>query len=304
MKSAADTIIDDLAARQHGVVSRAQLVDAGVPAHVITHRRTIGRLVPLHQGVSQVGPVATPRAPFMAALLACGPRAVLSHESAAVLWGIRPQSRPGEPIDVTVPSGYRNRRGIRLHRPSSLPRHDIRRLDGLRATAPDRTLLDLAATLEGRPLERAVVEAFARGLVRRPRLLRRIAERPGAAGSARLREILDAGRGVTRSEAEKRFLALVAQAGLPEPLINSMVEGLEVDFLWPAERLIVEVDGYAFHSTTSRVDNDHRRDTVLTTAGFAVLRFTWSQITRESLASMIALDRLLRQRRDSGARKR
>jgi very-short-patch-repair endonuclease len=284
-----DRAIAQLAATQHGVVTRPQLMKAGVSRGAISKRLANGRLHQLHRGVYLVGhSVAPPFAREIAAVFACGQGALLSHRSAGkVLALLRDDDAE---VDVTVVGQRRHRPGIRVHRTSSLHPSDIRRRHGLPLTSPARTLLDLAEVLPSRPLERALDEALRMRLTR-PRELRAILERsPRRRGAAELRALLDrtAGPTLTRSEAEERLLALVRAARLPHPELNTRITGHEVDFLWRDAGLVVEVDGFAYHSTRAAFERDRRRDAKLQSAGFAVVRVTWRQISDEPEA-LVAL---------------
>jgi very-short-patch-repair endonuclease len=248
--------------------------------HAIDHRLRSGRLHALYQGVYLLGhPVPVPGARELGAVLACGPGSVVSHRTAAGLWKLLPHS-PGE-IEVTVAGPRRDsRRGIRVHRTSSLDRRDVRMLHGIPITTPARTLLDLAGGLPTRQLEQAVAEAYARGLTNRSQLaslLARIGPRPGIPA---LRSLLDADRApaLTRSQAEERFLALVRAAELPPPESNVRLGTYQVDFLWREQRLIVEINGFAFHSSRTAFERDRRRDAELAALGYRVIRVTWRQI--------------------------
>lgn len=288
-------MIARIAAGQHGVVARRQLIAAGVPRHRVDWRVSLGRLRPVHRGVYLVGPVEPPRARDMAAVLACGPAAVLSHGSAAALWALfeRGGQHPAPP-HVIASEGDHRRAGIRVHKTASLRRDETTRLDGVPITTPARTLLDLAGIVAPRELERALAEALARGLTRELAIRKVVECHPVAPGVGVLRALLDAGDPArTRSEAEERFLALIRQTGLPRPRVNSRVEGLEVDFFWPAEGLVVEIDGHAFHGSLAAVERDRRRDARLIAAGYRVLRFTWQQITEEPFDTIAALAQAL-----------
>lgn len=280
-----DTVIRELAATQHGVVTREQLVRAGVPAHRIEYRLKAGRLRSLHRGVYGVGPVAATREREMAAVLACGERAVLSHVTASVAWGFVPApATAAPPVDVTIRAGWRAPGPrVRVHRCRTLAPDEITSRDGLPITTPERTLLDLATGVRGRELERALARADREGLLDRGTLERIMGRNPGRRGTRRLRALLTDGvpPALTRSEAETRFLTLIRKARLRAPETNVIVRGHEVDFLWRAERLVVEIDGFAFHSSRSAFEADRRRDRVLAAAGLRVIRVTWAQLTKE-----------------------
>jgi very-short-patch-repair endonuclease len=225
----------------------------------------------------------------MAAVLACGDGAALSHRSAAALWGVH---RPwlGVP-EVTVPEGgSRGRVGVRAYRTTQLDPRDTRRREGVPVTAPARTLLDIAAVIPERDLARAVEEAQVLRLATPRAMLAEVGRRrPGAAA---LRAALQAQfePRLTRSEAEALLLELVRGAGLPEPETNVRLLGYEVDFLWRAARLVVEVDGFAYHSTRESFERDRRRDARLQAAGFRVVRLTYRQILAEPDSVLACLD--------------
>lgn len=291
----ADREISRLASIQRGVVTREQLVALGLGRGAIDHRLGAGRLHPIHRGVYLVGhPVPPPLATEMAAVLACGHGAVLSHRSAARCWSLLAASS-GD-ADVTVPGRNGGRRsGIRVHRSRPLDPRDVARRHDLPVTTPARTLLDVAEVLEMRDLERALDEALVRRLIDRRRLLAALARAPGRHGAAPLRALLrrDGGPTLTRSEAEERVLSLVRAAGLPRPEVNRRVEGHEVDLYWRHERLVVEIDGWRYHSSHTAFERDRRRDADLGAAGLRVMRVTWRQIVDEREALVAHLVRAL-----------
>jgi very-short-patch-repair endonuclease len=269
-----DRAIAELAARQRGVVTTAQLDAAGIGRRGVAHRVAHGRLTRVLRGVYRVGPVEAPFAREMAAVLATG--GVLSHHSAAMVWGLRPLH--DGPVHVTVRTGTRNRAGVRTHRSPSL---NAAVHQGLPLTTAARTLNDLAPALRPAELDRAVEEAQIRGLVTARELRGR-----AAAASAEPQ--------LTRSEAERRLLKLIERARLPRPATNVRVAGWEVDALWPPERLIVEVDGYAYHGNRAAFERDRRKDAALVAAGYTVIRVTWRQLEDEPLAVVALLARLIR----------
>jgi hypothetical protein len=221
-----DRAVARLARSQRGVVTTAQLAAAGLGRNAVAHRLANGRLTRVLRGVYRVGPVAAPYSAEMAALLATD--GVLSHHSAATVWGIRP---PHEgPVHVTVARQARSRDGLRVHRSASL---NAAVHNGLHLTPPARTLNDLVPALSRTDLERAAEEAVIRGLVTAQEVPRRCA--------------VGLEPGLTRSEAERRLKRLIHAARLPRPVTNVKVAGWEVDVFWPAARLVVEVDGYAYH---------------------------------------------------------
>ena len=216
----------DLAARQHGVVSVRQLAAFGLSRRAIQHRVARGRLHRVMLGVYAVGrPELTHRGRWMAAVLGCGPAAVLSHASAAALWGIRPHANAIIEISRTT-ANPRRRPHVRVHRRTVLESDDLAVRDGIPVTAPIRTLIDLACVIGPGPLERAVNEADRLDLVDPSRLREALDHKQGQPGVGRLRALLDrrAFR-LTDSELERRFLALVAESGLPPPLTQKHVNG-------------------------------------------------------------------------------
>jgi very-short-patch-repair endonuclease len=277
-----DRALAALAAGQYGVVTRAQTLALGLTRHGVAHRVGAGRLHAAHRGVYAVGhPALSPHGRRLAAVLACGDGAWLSHRSAAVLYGLLPDV--AGPLHVTVPVRRRAPTGVVLHRSRDAP--GLRR-ERIPVTTPARTILDLAATGPEHELARAVEEARLRRLVTDGQLERLAGHRRGARA---LRELLDGEPSLTRSEAERVLLALVHRAGLPRPQTNVRVGRHEVDALWPAERLVVEVDGFAFHSSREAFERDRARDGDLQAQGLRVLRVTWRRLTErpEAVAALL-----------------
>jgi very-short-patch-repair endonuclease len=222
----------------------------------------------------------------MAAVLACAPNGLLSHRTAAALWGLRVgiTDTGNEPIDVSVPAHRRLRcEGIRIHRVRRLDEADRAERDGIPVTSVIRTLIDLATVLSPFGLETAVNEADRLDLVD-PEDVRAGADaRAGLHGVPSLRAVLDRRTfKLTDSELERRFLRLVERAGLPRPLTQQRVNGLRVDFYWPELRLIVETDGLRYHRTPTQQSKDRARDQRHTAAGLTVLRFTHAQVVFEA----------------------
>ncbi len=256
-------------------MTRQQLVGLGLSERSIDHRGRKGALHRVHRGVYAVGrPATTALERASAAVLACGPDALLSHKSALALGNLK-----GWPyrIEVTVP-GDRRRPGITVHRCSTLTPRDVRRCRGLRVTTPARTLLDCAPRLTARALTRAVNDALRARLLKRGRLselLRRCSTHPGA---ARLAPLAAEQGNATRSRSgfEDDFLAFCARYGLPRPLINPIVAGHEVDAYFPRERVIVECDGWSFHRDREAFERDRERDADALTHGIVTIRITWS----------------------------
>lgn len=227
----------------------------------------------------------------MAAVLACGPGAVLSYGSAAHLWGIRGSRGP---IEVTRRSGNRRPHSIRLHQTRSLPPADVTELAAIPVTSLERTLLDIAARSDARQMERMLVSADRSGRLSWS-VLEAILERPGGRkGVGRLRRLakqVDPRAVETRSPLEVDFLALCRKAGLPLPQVNVFVEGHLVDFFWPAARLIVETDSYTYHGDRPAFERDHESTVTLMAAGYTVHRATRLMLERDPMPFM----RLVRQ---------
>ncbi len=271
----------NLVRRQHGVITRQQLLQLGLTADAIGHRVASGRLHRLHQGVYAVGrPEIDRRGRWMAAVLSCGPHALLSHEAAACLWGLweRPKS-----IDVSIPEGkLRRRPGIRVHRRAGLDSVHHSVVDGIPVTSPVWTLVDLAACTDLDRLDRTVSDADRLGLLD-PESLRSALDSLGPlAGVGDLRSLLDAHTfALTDSVLEQRFLRLARDVGLPQPVTQARVNGYRVDFYWSDLDLVVETDGLRYHRTPTQQKRDRVRDQAHAVAGLTTLRFTAAQVRYE-----------------------
>jgi Protein of unknown function (DUF559)/Transcriptional regulator, AbiEi antitoxin len=270
-----DPAVARVAAAQAAVVSVDQLHAAGLGRGAIAHRVRRGRLHRVHRGVYVVGVRRlTPRGRLWAAVLACGgpERGAISHRSALGVYELLDDLGP---VDVTVVGESRSVPGIRVHRSQTLvfERDTLRQPDGLRVTTVARSLQDFSATASDRDLRRACHEADHRNLL----------DPDAIVAGPRLRAVLDrlAGTGpqLTRSELEERFLSLAERAGLPAPLVNHRLLGYTVDFFWPDARLVVETDGLRTHLRPATFEDDRERDARLHVAGYAVVRFTWRQLT-------------------------
>jgi len=280
----------EVASRQHAVISLAQLEQAGLGRHAVAHRVKAGWLRPLHRGVYLIGPLETEHSRAMAAALAAGPGALISHYPAAVLWDLRPPMEG--PIDVTVPRKIRSRPGIRIHQ-AALHAQDITRRHGIPVTSAARTLLDIAATEPTAELDRALNEAGLQRRISPHSLNEQFSRYPRHRGTAALRKATEAGPHLTRSDLERIALDLIRRARLPEPETNVRIEGYEVDLVWRNHNLIVEIDSWAFHSMRSSFEQDRRRDQQLTTAGYRVIRVTDRQLTNEPEFVVATLTRAL-----------
>ena len=274
-----DLGVGRVATRQHGIITRAQLNDLGLDRSAIDRRVKAGRLHRLHRNVYAVGHKRlTNHGRYLSAVLSLGEKAVLSHRSAAILWRIQPEG--ASKIDVTVPAGgTRGRRvGVTVHR-SPLGPGDTTVRDRIPVTTPSRTLVDLADVLTLRELERAIDEAHFLRLD-----LSSMQPVPGRRGTGVLNAVLGhhaPGTTRTRSEFEELLLAFCRDQGLPQPLVNQIVEGFEADFVWPNARLIVEADSWTAHGRRGSFERDRLRDAALQVAGWRVLRITWRRLLEE-----------------------
>jgi very-short-patch-repair endonuclease len=292
--------LGQIAQRQHGVVSTAQLRSLGFAYSTVHRRRATGRLHRIHQGVYALGrPDLPAKGRWMAAVLACGRGAVLSHASAAALHGIRPSAAAR--IDVTITRPYSmSRPGLRVHRRPELSATDVTEIQGIPVTAVPRTLLDLATFATQPQLERACEQAVLEGLFDLNAISDLLARSHGRPGIRNLRAVLargDLGENVPASGLERRFRDLCAQAGLPKPEINRYVllgdEYHKVDFLWRCERVVIEVDGGKFHSTGWQRRRDSQRDALLLAHGYAGARVTEEQLADRPAAAVQAARALL-----------
>jgi very-short-patch-repair endonuclease len=282
-----------LAARQYGVVSRSQLTRLGFSKGAIGDRLVRKRLQVVHRGVYAVGHrVLTQHGRWMAALLAI-PDSVLSHHSAADLWGLR--DRSPDRTDVLAPARHRRQVGLTCHTGPFDPDETTRR-HRIPVTTVARTLFDLAGVIGRDRLERAFDRAQLAHRLDPAAVDSLLARHPRRHGAATLRAVV-AGRDtkvpLTRSEFEDRFPALIRRARLPRPRVNALINGLEVDFAWPDHHLIVELDGYAHHGGDGALERDRARDRSLVTDGWQVVRITWRQVQASPAEVLRDLRRLL-----------
>ncbi len=265
-----------VASGQHGVVTAEQLSEAGLDKSAVARRVAAGRLHRLHRGVYAVGHRGVSlEGQWMAAVLASGAGAALSHGSAAVHWGLlRPLSGP---VDVSVPTraGRAKRAGIRTHRRQILGRSDVTCHRGIPVTVPARTVADLEGAVPARLARRARRQAEMLGLP--------------------LGEIPTDGTG---SDLERDFLRLCRRHALPLPEVNVRVGRWTVDFLWPACRLVVETDGYLYHRGAVAFEDDRERDLGLRVLGYDVLRFTGRHVSAEPERVAALVGEALRSRAD------
>ena len=289
-----------LAGRQRGHVTHQQLLAAGLTRASIRTMVSQGSMIPVHRGVYVVGhlaPVSLGRE--AASLLACGEHAILSHTSAASIWELPPWQLAGAYVELTLVSGRwsRKRSGIRAHRSAIITPKDVRIHDRLPVTSPARTLLDVAGLPAStrRDVERALDEALARRIVSLTKIAELLERSAGHPGHGILSALV-AQRGpstVTRSQAEERMLGLIRAADLPAPELNVRLLGFTVDFFWREQRVALEVDGYAWHSSHSAFERDRRKANALTDAGVPLIRATWDQMNSEPFAIVARLAQML-----------
>ncbi len=277
-----------LAAEQQGLVARQQLLALGMTRHQVQDRVDRGWLHPIYLGIYAVGHrKLTLKGHWMAAVLACGPDALLSHRFALAVWEV--QAAESGLIHVTVPRGLQKPgpKWVRVHSARGLLGQDGVVVDGIPVTSLARSVLDHASVATAQRT-RAVLEK----IERMGRLIGReledvLARNPNHRGTKRLRAALSEIEGPapwTQSELEDRFLALIRAAGLPEPELNVLVEEELVDALWRDQKLIVEVDGWGYHRSREQFETDRRRDAKLQLAGYRVIRLTQQRIDSEPRA--------------------
>lgn len=292
-----------LAARQHTVFSLAQLRDLGLGTSTIHKRTRAGALHRVHHTVYSIAPpeLLSLRGHFMAAVLACGSGAVLSHRSAAHLHGLRRTGRAN--IDVTTPGTVtRKHEGIDIHTSTTLTPADVTTVDGIPCTTVARTALDLGDVVSTREVERALEQGERMEIIDHRALDDQLARNPTRGAASRLRRALAAlrpGAGPTESEFEEDFLALCRRLDLPDPERQLDIDPgdgeppVRADFAWPQHRLIVETDGGKDHRTRRGFESDRRKDQRLTLMGWRVVRITWRQLHEEPWRIERLLRRLL-----------
>ncbi len=289
------------ATRQGGNVTRVQLLAAGLSSTAIATRVRRGDLHRRHHGVYGLGHQApVVHGAEFAAMLACGEGAVISHESAAAVWCPDRLEAPSE-VTLSIVGRKARRQGIRVHRVARLDPVEIRVLGGLRVTSPARTVLDLAAVGHS-SLEAVFGEMLARRMLREAELKAALTRAGKRRGVVLVRALIGANRrGFTRSEAERIMRRLCRRGKLPPPLSNMRIAGYEADFVWPEQRLVIEVDSFQFHGHRAAFERDRRKDQVLMTAGYRVLRVTWRQLLDEPLAVLVVIATALSARSPAGS---
>ncbi|MEX2529939.1 MAG: type IV toxin-antitoxin system AbiEi family antitoxin domain-containing protein [Gemmatimonadota bacterium] len=290
-----DERIAGLAVRQHGAITHGQLTSLGVSTSAISRKLASGWLRRIHRGVYGVVSIESIRAGEMAAVLAGGRSAFLSHTNALGLWGLL-RIDPPHPVHITHLGGGRARRaGVVFHRTTSLAKDERAVADGIPVTTPGRTIVDSAGMLGHREVEMVLARAVRKELISTAELVALPERYHGRTGTPMLRSLLSdaAEPHFTRSEAERRCLALLRAAGLPHPHANVPVGAYELDLFWPKENVAIEIDGYEHHSSRVRFEGDRRKDSWLRARGIEVIRLTWRQITQESVATAVAVGQAL-----------
>jgi very-short-patch-repair endonuclease len=266
-----------LAETQHGVVSRAQLLDAGLSSEGIRHRTRNGRLHPMARGIYAVGrPELSRLGEMMVAVLALGPGAVVSHATATELWAVRRGMRA---LEISLPtSSGRRRAGVTVHHRRGLA-DEATRHRGVPVTSLPLTLIDMALRWSPRQLEAAVNQADALDLLDPVAMRKALTRLTGRPGVRPLRRLLDTHTfRLTDSELERLFLRLVHRAQLPLPATQRFASSWRVDFIWPELGLVVETDSLRYHRTPSQQNRDYQRDHAHRLAGLTPLRFTHFQV--------------------------
>jgi hypothetical protein len=296
--------IRELAERQHGVVARWQVLELGASGGLI-QRRTLGEmLIPLFHGTFTLGHRRVTReGRWMAAVLASGPQAVLSHASALELWEVRGSHGP---IEVLRPSGgaWHRHPEIRVRQTRSLPPEHVAKERGIPVTTVERALLDMAGRLSAKQQERTLVAADRAGRVNWQVLQRLVARGRGRKGIGRLRRVameVDPRAVDAKSPLEVDFLALCRETGLSLPQVNVFVGPYLVDFFWPAQKVVVETDSYTYHRDRPAFESDHQRTVALTAAGYEVHRATHQMLAWDPAPFMNLVRRSLRQRTASNS---
>jgi len=280
-----------IAGAQRGLVHRRQLRELGITRGSFNHRVATGSLQHVLPSVlSVIEPLVEPLTTETAALLYAGDDAVLSHESAAALWGLT--ATPSFVALTLVDRHVRSRPGLHVYRVADLDIRDARMHLGFPVTAPARTLIDCASHPD---IDRLLNEARALKLVTDSEIYAAMGRCPRRKGVAALRTLLAAEKdsGFTRSKAERILKRLVREAGLERPIFNTHVEGVEADAYWPRVKLVVEVDSHQFHGHYQAFQRDRAKANRLVAAGFVVLRFTWTQLTQRPLQVVAEIARTL-----------
>jgi len=300
VKGTGDLGLAQIGAAQHTLVHRRQLEALGITRGSYNHRVAVGSLHHVLPSVlSLVHPVMEPLAAETAALLYAGDDTVISHDSAAALWGLT--ATPSFVAITVIGRHVRARPGLHVHQVADLDIRDARMHLGFPVTSPARTLIDCACDSN---IDRLLNEARALDLVTDADIYAAMDRCRGRKGTGPLRALLEAEKdmGFTRSKAERALRRLVAGAELERPIFNTRLMGVEVDAYWPRRNLVIEVDGYRAHGHWAAFQRDRAKANKLVGAGYIVLRFTWHQLTRKPLVVVAEIARALcvRTHTDSG----
>ena len=277
------------------MITHAQLRALGLPPSSINDALRWARLHRVHHGVHSLVPagVRPPLAAEHAALLACGPHSAISHESAALVHGLRlPEPPRGGELHVTVAGATgrgRSRPGLRVHRTVELHRSELARIGGLRLTSLPRTVIDLAPGLGGRAIEHVVDQALRR--TTRSKLAAALARHPRRPGAASVRAVLDPDRpsSDTWSRTERRLRELLRRAGLPAPESNVPIGRLVPDMLWRGQQVVVEYDSDLYHFGPAGRRNTWERHNHLQAQGYSVIHVTWNDLRHHREAVLVRI---------------
>jgi very-short-patch-repair endonuclease len=299
---AIDRRISLVAKKQHGYITRVQLLELGLSPSGIAHRVHAGRLIRIYKGVYAVGHKPTlPLDRTHSVLLACGSGSALAGVTAGSVWGLWKEWRM--PFHVIAPRMHRHP-GITVHRSTALTRGDIRVQLGLRVTSPARTALDVAPGLTEKQLKRAVNTLRLATYLRLPGDINDVIERfPRHPGARRLAWFVANPGRPTRSEFEDAFPEFARRHGLPEVQINVMIAGYEIDVVYMRERVIVELDGHDVHSGRVAFEYDREKDADMAAEGFVTVRMTWERMVERPEREAARLLRILERRRAEGAKR-
>jgi Protein of unknown function (DUF559) len=283
-----EAAISALCLAQNGVFGLDQLVDLGLSPSAVRSRLAAGRLHRIHKTVYSLVPKALLKREglYMAAVLACGAGALLSHRSAAVVHQLRDWGYTR--IEVTVPRrSARAHPGVAVHRSTTLTAKDVTVVNTIPVTSLHRTLLDLADVVDQRQLERAFDQAEILQALDLNKINDQLARNPTRPGAKKVRRVLSEhyiGKTPTWSENEEALLAITRSLGLPDPDVNQFIvlpdggPAIRVDFVWRDQKVVVEADSEKWHGSRQRRETDRRRDQRLVAAGWTVIRTTWSQM--------------------------
>ena len=289
-------LIEEIATRQHGVVTRWQLLQAGLTRHMVDGRIESSHLLRIHRGVYRVGHQAPSiEARYIAAVLACGDGALLAGRAAAFIYGL---VRGGPPPPEVIAATDRRIPGVLTRRCRYFDSVDAARWRGVPITTVPRTLVDLAATLPLPALARACHEAGVRYGTTPKQVEEVLSRRPTSPGARHLRRILHGDVHVTLSQLERSFLALLRASSLPLPQMNRAVDGRRVDCHWPQHRLTVELDGYRYHRSRHAWEQDRHREREARSRGDEFRRFTWTDVREDPSYMLAELRTLLLDRPD------